>query len=365
MRVLMLSKACIVGIYQRKLEHIAQQGVDLLTLVPPAWRDERGEQKLERVHTCGYRLQSLPIALNGNFHLHFYPSLAEHIRDFQPEIIHIDEEPYNLATWHALWLAKRHGAKALFFTWQNILRRYAPPFHQGEQWTFRSSDYALAGTASAGEVLRQKGYQGDMAIIPQFGIDPELFQPAEKSARPFTLGCVARLVPEKGIDLLLKAAAQLPGDWQIRIIGGGPMRAKLEHLAQELKIATRVMFCGQLASTEMPAQYREMDLLVVPSRTLPNWKEQFGPRASVEAMAAGVPVIGSSSGAIPDVLGDSGFIVPEGDIPALVQALTQLMSDTTLYQSLRTRGRARVLAHYTHEQVAAATVEVYRALIAR
>ena len=65
MRVLMLSKACIVGIYQRKLELIAQQGIELLALVPPSWKDERGEQFLERVYTVGYRLESLPLWLNG------------------------------------------------------------------------------------------------------------------------------------------------------------------------------------------------------------------------------------------------------------------------------------------------------------
>jgi glycosyltransferase involved in cell wall biosynthesis len=174
---------------------------------------------------------------------------------------------------------------------------------------------------------------------------------------------VARLVPEKGIDIVLKAAAQLQGDWQIRIIGGGPSRAALEQLAYTLKIADRVLFCGQLPSTEMPLQYQQMDVLVVASRTLPNWKEQFGPRASLEAMAAGVPVIGSHSGAIPDVLADAGCIVPENDIPALVNALRQLMTDAGLYQSLQTKGTARVLAHFTHEQVANATVQVYQQLM--
>jgi hypothetical protein len=102
LRILMLSKACIVGIYQRKLEEIARLDVDLLALVPPSWRDERGETMLERAHTEGYQLETLPIALNGNFHLHFYRGLGRRIRAFRPDIVHIDEEPYNLATWQAL-----------------------------------------------------------------------------------------------------------------------------------------------------------------------------------------------------------------------------------------------------------------------
>ena len=199
MRVLMLSKACLVGIYQPKLEAIARRGVSLKVLTPPSWRDERGVQALERRHTAGYDLRAIPIRLNGSFHLHHYPTLAREIAAFQPEILHIDEEPYNLATWQALYLARRAGAKTLFFTWQNIRRRYPPPFSWGENWVLRKADYALAGTDDAADVLRRKGYRGPLATIPQFGADERLFQPAaSRPDRPFTIGFIGRIVPEKG-----------------------------------------------------------------------------------------------------------------------------------------------------------------------
>ena len=115
----MISKACLMGAYQRKLEEIAAQpGIDLTVIVPPAWRDERGTLTLERAHTQGYRLVVEPIAFNGHFHWHYYPRLAARMAQERPDIVHIDEEPYNLATWHALRLARRVGAPALFFTWQ-------------------------------------------------------------------------------------------------------------------------------------------------------------------------------------------------------------------------------------------------------
>lgn len=364
MRVLMISKALVVGIYQRKLEWIARQGVDLLALTPPAWRDERGEMPLERAYTDGYRLETLPIHLNGNFHLHFYSGLGRAIRNFQPEIVHIDEEPYNLAAWQALWLARRVGAKTLFFSWQNIERRYPPPFRWGERWMLDHVDALIAGTESAADVWRAKGYRGRTAVIAQFGVDPELFCPAPAPERPFTLGCVARLVPEKGLLVLFRALAKLGGDWRLRVVGGGPLRAELETLARELGISERITFLSQIPSTAMPAQYREIDVLVVPSLTLPNWKEQFGPRATVEAMASGIPVVGSDSGAIPNVVADAGLIVPEGDTEALASALDLLRGDADLRAGLGQRGRARVLAHYTHEQIAAATVQVYEAMLA-
>jgi glycosyltransferase involved in cell wall biosynthesis len=362
MRVLMLSKACIVGIYQRKLEAIARRGVTLLTLVPPSWRDERGEQPLERVYTDGYQLESIPIWFNGNFHLHVYPTLRHYMRAFQPDIVHIDEEPYNAATWHALYLARQMGAKTLFFTWQNIVRQYPAPFAWGEQWVYRQADYALAGTASAGDVLRAKGFASGVSVIPQFGTDPDLFRPCDAVAeRPFTIGYIGRLVEEKGVRLLLEAAAGLPGDWRLRLVGGGPLRAELEAQANQLGIADRVAFIGQIASTDMPPQYHELDVLVLPSLTRPNWKEQFG-RVLVEAMASGIPVIGSDSGAIPDVIGEAGIITHEGDTAALRNSIVQLMTYSEQRAKLRELGRAHVLAHFTHDSVADATVQVYKML---
>lgn len=360
MRVLMISKACIVGIYQKKLELIAREGVRLLALVPPSWKDERGETVLERVYTDGYRLEAIPIARNGDFHLHTYPTLGQHVRAFQPDIVHIDEEPYNLAAWQALFHARRVGAKSLFFSWQNIVRNYPPPFQWGERWLLNHVDYAVVGTDSAADVWRAKGYRGRMAVIAQFGTDPDLFQPAPRPPRPFTIGYFGRLVEEKGVHILIDALGRLAGEWRALIVGGGTETDRLK--AQAERCGERISFRDQVASLEMPSLYHQIDVLVLPSLTRPNWKEQFG-RVLVEAMASGVPVIGSDSGAIPGVIGNGGLITPEGDVTALVDALARLRDDPALYADLASKGRARVLAHFTHEGVARATVDVYRKML--
>jgi glycosyltransferase involved in cell wall biosynthesis len=94
-----------------------------------------------------------------------------------------------------------------------------------------------------------------------------------------------------------------------------------------------------------------MSILVLPSLTTPTWKEQFG-HVLIEAMACGVPVIGSDSGAIPEVIGGAGLVVPEGNVEALAAALRGLISTPLLHADLAARGRARVLSHYTNEAVA-------------
>ena len=207
----------------------------------------------------------------------------------RPQIVHIDEEPYNLATWQALRLARRLGAKALFFSWQNILRNYPPPFSWGERWVFRNADCALAGTNDAAGVLRRKGYRGPLRTIPQFGTSEALFRPAETTPRrPFTIGYIGRIVPEKGVKILLRATAQLDGNWRLRLVGDGPARDEMKALAYSLAVSENVTFAGQLPSAELPSEYRKIDVLVLPSLTRSNWKEQFG-RVLVEAMASGVP----------------------------------------------------------------------------
>ncbi|MCB9461207.1 MAG: glycosyltransferase family 4 protein [Anaerolineaceae bacterium] len=363
MRVFMLSKACIVGIYQRKLELIAKQGVELMVAVPPSWRDERGEQKLERVYTEGYTLKQTPIRFNGNFHFHYYPDLPRLLSDFKPDIVHIDEEPYNAATWHALYHARRIGARSLFFTWQNIYRNYPLPFNWGESWVMHNVDAAIAGTYSASDVYRAKGFKKAIAVIPQFGTDPDLFAPVtQKSNRPFTIGYVGRLVEEKGLRLLVDAVSHLDFDWRLHLVGSGPLSEELKQLAEQLGITERITFTEWMPSSEMPSVYHDFDALVLPSLTRPNWKEQFG-RVLVEAMASGVPVIGSDSGAIPFVVGDAGLIVPEGSADAIAELLQKLHDDCDLQQELAKKGRQRVLNDYTHASIAQATVDLYKGMM--
>jgi glycosyltransferase involved in cell wall biosynthesis len=215
-------------------------------------------------------------------------------------------------------------------------------------------------------VWQAKGYRGPYRIIPQFGVDPTLFQapPNRDSGRSFVIGSAGRrLVPEKGVDLLLKAASRLGGVWRLHIAGDGPERQSLEQLASKLGVRDRVYFDGVIPSDQMPSYLRQLDVLVLSSRTLSNWKEQFG-RVLVEAMACEVAVVGSDSGEIPSVIGSAGLTFPENNADALHQHLLSLQQDESLLSDLRKAGRCRVLKHYTQEHVAAQTVDIYRTMMA-
>lgn len=376
MNVLMISKALVVGAYQKKLEEMARfEDVNLTVVVPPLW----GENYLEKVYTKGYELVVSDIAFNGNFHTHFYPELKKIISRVKPDVVHIDEEPYNFATFHAMRLAQKAGAKTVVFTWQNLNRAYPPPFSWMEKYVLNRADALIVGNAEAKTVWQAKGYTGLMPQIPQFGVDPAIFyrhqhvrrvskpsvilrRSARRPSQPaLTIGYVGRLVEEKGVELLIRAASELTGPWNLKVLGIGSNadRQRYDRMAQWLGIESRVTFDHPLPSTHLPNYLSGLDTLVLPSMSRPNWKEQFG-RVLIEAMACEVVTVGARSGAIPEVIGDAGLLFEEGNVAALKSTLQRLIDDVPLLESLRQAGKQRVLDHYTHAAIARHTVDVYR-----
>lgn len=369
MRVLMISKALVAGTSQRKLEELAKcPGVELTLATPEYWQGDDGtKQTLERLYTDGYQMLVTPLNFNGNFHMHYYPQLGKIMQQVRPEIVHIDEEPYNFATFHAMRLAMQQHARALFFTWQNLYRSYPPPFRQFELYNYKHASVALAGNRAAEEVLRRKGYTGSIHVIPQFGFDTEIYS-REEPRQPrqpddlFTLGFIGRLKEEKGLTLIVEALPALPDYCQAVFIGNGPMKSVLEELAAKLGVTDRVIFKPGVPTYEVPREMAKLDVFVLPSLTRPNWMEQFG-RVLPEAMSCETPVIGSSSGEIPYVIGDAGLIFKEGDVSELVASVQRLLDNPALYADLAKRGRQRVQENYTQGQIARQTYDVYREML--
>jgi glycosyltransferase involved in cell wall biosynthesis len=370
MRVLMISKALVAGTSQRKLEELAQcPDIELTLVTPPYWKHDDGSTlTLERLYTTGYRMIETPMMLNGNYHLHYYPQLRKIMREVRPEVVHIDEEPFNFATFQAMFLATQQKARSLFFTWQNLYRQYPPPFRQFELYNYRHAAMALAGNRDAAEVLKRKGYRGQVRIIPQFGFDTDIYRrsaprPPRQAGDPFTLGFIGRLIEAKGLPLIVEALTMLPEYCQAVFIGNGPMKSELEEQAERLGVADRVIFKPSVPTYEVPRELEHFDVHVLPSLTRNNWKEQFG-RTLAEAMSCETPVIGSNSGEIPYVIGDTGLVFAEGNTQELAACVRKLLDDPALYADLAQRGRQRVLDNYTQEQIAKQTYAVYQEMLA-
>lgn len=331
---------------------------ELDLIIPDRWPGYVPEVVTNPQH---FRRWTLPVALSGRNHFHFYRGLGELLRSLRPDLIHIDEEPYSLVTSQALHAARIVGARAIAFTWQNIRKIYPPPFSWMERYVYRSADAIVCGNEEAVRVLRSKGFHGPAPVIPQFGVDLPPGQSSTASMRDgYTVAYAGRLVPEKGLKVLLEAIARVP-EVRLLLVGTGPEREVLERRTGALGVAARVRFLGGLPSTQMTEFFRSVDVLVLPSLTRANWKEQFG-RVLIEAMAAGAAVIGSDSGEIPSVIGDAGLVVAEGDVHALALAIEKLR-DPGLREDFHHRGLARAQL-FTQERIVEATLQVYRQVLA-
>ena len=360
MKVLLLSKAFLASEYRKKLVALGRlPELEVVAAGPRHWGRGRQRQEHEPGDSDDYRMEFLNCRFNGRYHLHHYPGLGRLLDLHKPDLVHIDEEPYNLAAAHAAFAARRRGIPSIFFAWQNIVRRYPPPFSQFERYCYRTCG-AIAGTQQAVSVLRSKGYSGPLAAIPQFGVDPGHFAPSGDDgpgAGELVVGYAGRLVAEKGLAVLLAAAAAMDPPPRLRIAGSGPMIEELRRAGAAGPLAQRISLLGQFDSGRMPEFLNSLHVLVLPSLDRANWIEQFG-RVLIEAMSCGRAVVGSDSGAIPLVIGDAGLIVPQGDAGALAGTLHQLR-DTRLRRKLGIAGRRRVLDRFTHDGVARASAEFY------
>jgi glycosyltransferase involved in cell wall biosynthesis len=365
-KVVLLSKALVNDVYRTKCDALASfPDLDLTVIVPPSWREIGGwETRLELADAPRYRLLITPLAFNGHHHVHLYPRLGRLLKDLRPDVFHVDEEPFNLATFHAMSLGRRAGAKLVFWAAATIDRRLPPPFSLFQRAAFAWSARAFAGTQAAKRVLRARGYEKPIDVIPQFGVDSALFRPQEASQeRTFTIGYLGRLVEAKGVHVLLQAVSRMQGDWRLFLVGEGAHRQELKQLAQTEGVAQRVSFLPPVAPMAVPNVLSTFDVLAVPSLTTSTWKEQFG-RVIIEAMACRVPVIGSDSGEIPQVIGEAGVVVPEGDAPSLSSALQRLRDEPAERDRLAQAGRRRVLEHFTQQAVAERYYEAYRRVAA-
>ncbi|HET8655244.1 MAG TPA: glycosyltransferase [Longimicrobiaceae bacterium] len=368
MKVLYLSKALVVAAYRAKLAALAREA-EVVAVVPRRW----GARPAEPAGGDDEPVELRRALLHGHNHLHVYPGLGEVLDRIRPDLVHVDEEPYSAVTLQAVRLCRARGVPSLFFAWQNLRKRLPVPFGALRRSVFGAVAGGIAGTPAAARVLRDGGYAGPLAVVPQFGVDPGVFRP-DAAARlamrktlgvgedDFLVGFGGRLVPEKGVDALIRAATAIPGA-RLAVAGEGPERLRLARLASELGAGRRVHFLGHLYSAAVPGWLNALDVLALPSRTTARWAEQFG-RILVEAMACGVPVVASRSGEIEHVVGDAGVLVPEGDETALRRALAHLSTDLGARRRLACAGRARVVERFTNERIARETLGFYREILA-
>ncbi len=174
----------------------------------------------------------------------------------------------------------------------------------------------------------------------------------------FVVGYAGRLIEAKGLMDLVEAVAKCPAEVRLMFVGTGPYQGDLERRVAELQLGQRVRFLPNQSPGDLAKIMNALDVFILPSRTTPNWKEQFG-RVIIEAHACGTPVIGSTSGAIPEVVGRGGLVVPERDPSALASAIQQLLNDPDKAKQMGSIGREEVMNTSTWQQVARTMRDIY------
>ena len=351
-----------------KLQEYYDMEVYLTT--PRIWPHAFKTYHVEREETPKYKLLPTKTLLHGKESWYFYLSPTLHIDKIRPDIIHVEQGTSAISYFQTLLLKKIFApkAKTVFFSWQNLYLEYKF-LSFFERFNLSNSDYAIAGNEDAKQILRKKGFKKPIKVLPQWGVDTGVYKKLDSSnlktelgLRSFVIGYVGRFVKEKGLLTLIEATSKITDEYQLLLVGRGELKETIINMASNYGILDRIVFIDIIPHEEVPVYLNCMDVMVLPSITTKQWKEQFG-HVLIEAMSCEVPVIGSSSAEIPNVIGDAGLIFKEGDSDDLYEKITMIMNDEKFKAELAMRGRERVLQKYTNEKIAGETYKVYEELL--
>jgi glycosyltransferase involved in cell wall biosynthesis len=363
MRAVVVSHLYADPANRAKLKALAGLGVNLTVAVPDQRGSKGGKSQVPGRIEDGLRV--VPIGVRGNAddpaRLEWNrKALRDLLANPRPDLLHVEEEPWSRAAAVGLRWAKKFGIPSVVSTTQSLPRRYTigERFRRGRSLRLASG---VIGTNNLAVKLATK-HRPTMPqlALPQLGVTP----PAEAPRVPhpgLAIGFLGRLTPERGLDLLFRACVSLAGKWTLSVIGTGPSQEELEQLAQRLGIAARISWLGALPRKVLDEIWPRLDCVVVPSRSTETWVMTEG-RAALDAMAHGLAVIGTDSGALPELVGDAGRIVPEEDVQGLAAVLQQLYADRAECERLGSAGRRRIVEEFSDAALARKTLSFWRTL---
>ncbi|NJK49017.1 glycosyltransferase [Candidatus Gracilibacteria bacterium] len=388
MKILVASHTYIVDLNCEKLRVLAhlEPDIEVTVIVPKRWRPGGVQNKL--IETKAWSDGSFRVVPISNFSqnnqglLTFGSDLIALLQQFKPQIIQVEQGSKSFA--YAEFITLNHllrlKAKNIFFTWWNLPYQSKFPVSVLENYNLSNTDGLIAGNQDAADILRDRGYQKAVTVMPQLGVDEQLFSPRQQPELAtqlgikfdeFVIGFVGRFVSEKGILTLIKALNGLKKlNWKLLLLGRGTLKETILEEANKTGIQDRLMLIESVPHDEVARYINLMNVLVLPSETTyqfktltaAGWKEQFG-HVLIEAMACQVPVIGSDSGEIPNVIDNAGLVFGEGNADALQKCLQQLIEKPEFARQLGQKGYERVIEKYTNKALAKQQLSFYKELL--
>ncbi|MDP2209074.1 MAG: glycosyltransferase family 4 protein [Bacteroidota bacterium] len=370
MRILIIDNLAVASSRRDLYRLLAKQiGEPIHLLVPESWREQGIITYCEEEKDYNLKIYESPFIFGYRHQRIVYLKLKKIIGTVKPDIIFINSEPENFNTFHLVLTVSKYFPKIRLAcaTWRNIDYRNNPyPYKFGwinrliESYTKKRIDICVVYSHTAEYMMKELAGWSVVYIPPSLNIEDFQFAPKQTSQKTdsFVVGYLGRLSYEKGVDILVKAISLTDKDIHGLIVGDGPEKENLKMLAQNLGISHRIKWNDAVGYRDIPSVLTNFDVLVLPSRNTKFWKEQFG-RVLIEAMALGVPVIGSNSGDIPNVIGECGLIFKENDYEELANSIKRLTDDSDLLKTLLNRGREKVEKEYSIGMASQQMIDIF------
>jgi L-malate glycosyltransferase len=381
MKLMVVGHAFLLAYAQKKFIAMKQLDSDLqIRLVIPKQIQDRFRTERAEIHpsfaahevvTLGTRLAQIQGHMT---YVHDPVKLARVVREFQPDVIHVDEEPQALITVEtiAIQRAVAKNSGITLFTWDNLLRSRNFPMgtvkSRLRRYSLTRTSTVICGNRRAAEIVREERlFGGAIETLPQFGLDIEEHRPGTEIELRRSLGLdggivighAGRLVPEKGVLLLLEALTRLRQfPWKLLMVGGGVLEQEIRDDWMK-RFPNRIVLVPTVRYDQVAKYLRCMDIFVLGSYATPTWQEQFG-LSLAQAMLLGIASIGSTSGAIPEVLASTGLLFEEKNVDGLAHALGILLTSEETRRAVGDAERQLALKRYTSKTVAASYLEVFR-----
>ena len=367
-RVLVLSHTYLQPAHRGKLRALAARGLEVTVAIPQRWREPWFGRPIDVAWERQGGLEVFPLPARGmgakgelSNSKYGGRALKALLRDRRPDLVQIEEEPNTLVAKQVIGAARRLGIPVVLLTHQNVDLQLDWWLRWHHRRLLRKLTGLVAGSDIAGTIVRRDAPNLPIAVIPQLGARAP-HEPQHVPHEGLALGFVGRLVPQKGLDNLLQALAlQRGAKWRLTVVGDGPERERLEQLATSLRLAARVRWTGGLPAEQVANLWPDLDVLVTPSRGSVEWREANG-QVLMEAMANEVAVLGTDSGVIPELIGDAGIVVPDGDLHAMANAIERL-TDHAARRTLAHAARARALRLYSDDAIAERTLRFWQQVI--
>jgi glycosyltransferase involved in cell wall biosynthesis len=338
-------------------------GAELTLVVPNEWIDSGTDPHVEESQ---FEILEHQIRRSGDVNRHAYSrpaQLMDAIRQSEPDVLDIHEEPFSAAAHQWISAAPPHLPIAMY-TAQNVDKRFPPPYSRYESRAYYRVSGLYPCSRQAASVARGKGFAGEIEVIP-LGFDPSVFSAGSQSftSDEFTIVFVGRFVPEKGVRDAVSILASVRAVRNARLVlaGEGPEKEAVLDLAASLGVRNRVDVLSWQSASELADLYRAAHVVLVPSTPTTTWVEQFG-RVIVEAQASGAVVAGYASGAIPEVAGEFALLVSEGRTDLLADGVAELSADEAAWEARRDAG-LELARSRTWDCVATRQLDLYRRTI--